>query len=133
MVDRDPVPTWTFGKVTLLGDAAHPMYQRGSNGTGQAILDARHLTGCFKRKGLTETALQEYDEVRVAATAKVVLMNRKNPPDAILREVHERTQGRPFDKIDNVISPNELKEISNRYKSVAGFDIEQLRKRPSFV
>lgn len=133
MVDRDPVPTWTFGKVTLLGDAAHPMYQRGSNGTGQAILDARYLAGCFKRKGLTEAALQEYDEVRVTATTKVVLMNRKNPPDAILREVHERTHGKPFDKIDNVISPNELKEISNRYKAVAGFDIEQLRKRPSFV
>ena len=45
MVDRDPLPCWTAGRVTLLGDAAHPMYPRGSNGAGQAILDARTLTG----------------------------------------------------------------------------------------
>ncbi len=133
MVDRDPVRTWTFGNVTLLGDAAHPMYQRGSNGTGQATLDARFLAGCFKRKGVTEAALCEYDEVRVEATTKVVLMNRSNPPDAILREVHVRSKGEPFDKIDDIISPKELQDISNRYKVVAEFDIEQLRKRPSFV
>jgi 2-polyprenyl-6-methoxyphenol hydroxylase-like FAD-dependent oxidoreductase len=47
MVDRDPLPTWTFGRATLLGDAAHPMYPRGSNGAGQAILDARFLAGCL--------------------------------------------------------------------------------------
>lgn len=133
MVDRDPVPTWTFGMVTLLGDAAHPMYQRGSNGTGQATLDARYLAGCFKRRGITQDALREYDEVRVAATAKVVLMNRANPPDAILREVHVRSHGRPFTDIDDVMAPGEIKAISDRYKAVAGFDIEELRKRPSFV
>lgn len=133
MVDRDPVPTWTFGRATLLGDAAHPMYPRGSNGAGQAVLDARYLAGCFKRHGVNEAALQEYDKVRVAATSKVVLMNRKNPPDTILREVFERTGGKAFDKIDDVISQSELKSIADNYKSVAGFDIEQLKARASFV
>ncbi|RZS84317.1 flavin-dependent oxidoreductase [Pigmentiphaga kullae] len=133
MVDRDPVPTWTFGRVTLLGDAAHPMYPRGSNGAGQAILDARYMAGCFKRKGVTTEALREYDEVRVAATAKVVRMNRAAPPDTILRVVYERTQGKPFNKIDDVISQAELREISEQYKRAAGFDIEYLRTRPSYV
>ena len=43
MVDQDPLPRWSFGRVSLLGDAAHPMVPRGSNGAGQAILDARFL------------------------------------------------------------------------------------------
>ncbi|MBL0422639.1 flavin-dependent oxidoreductase [Ramlibacter sp. AW1] len=133
MVDRDPVPTWTFGKVTLLGDAAHPMYPRGSNGAGQSILDARYLAGCFKRSGTTEDALQEYDKVRVAATGKVVLMNRANPPDTVLRVVYERTQGKRFKNIDDVISKSELQAILDRYKAVAGFEVEKLAKRPSFV
>ena len=133
MVDRDPVPTWTFGRATLMGDAAHPMYPRGSNGAGQAILDARFLAGCFKRRGVTPEALQEYDATRVEATAKVVRMNRHNPPDAILREVHERSGDRPFENITDVISEAELKAIADRYKAVAGFDIEALKKRPSFV
>jgi 2-polyprenyl-6-methoxyphenol hydroxylase-like FAD-dependent oxidoreductase len=133
MVDRDPLPTWTFGRVTLMGDAAHPMYPRGSNGAGQAILDARFLAGCFKRRGVTPEALQEYDATRVEATAKVVRMNRQDPPDAILREVYERSGDRPFDKVTDVISQAELQAIADNYKAVAGFDIEALKKRPSFV
>jgi 2-polyprenyl-6-methoxyphenol hydroxylase-like FAD-dependent oxidoreductase len=133
MVDRDPVPTWTFGRTTLLGDAAHPMYSRGSNGAGQAILDARYLTGAFKRHGLNEKALADYDRVRVKATGDVVLMNRANPPDAILREVYTRTHDKPFKNIDDVISPAELHRISDNYKVVAGFEKERLRARASYV
>jgi hypothetical protein len=109
------------------------MYPRGSNGAGQAILDARFLTGCLKRMGITPQALQAYDQERVAATAKVVLTNRKNPPDAILREVHERSGGKPFRHINDIISNEELTEISNAYKRIAGFEIEQLRSRPAYV
>jgi 2-polyprenyl-6-methoxyphenol hydroxylase-like FAD-dependent oxidoreductase len=133
MVDRDPVATWTFGRVTLLGDAAHPMYPRGSNGAGQSILDARYIAGCFKRRGVTEEALQEYDKVRVAATAKVVLMNRANPPDTVLRVVYERTGGQRFKNIEDVISKTELQEILDRYKAVAGFEIKELAERASYV
>jgi 5-methylphenazine-1-carboxylate 1-monooxygenase len=133
MVDRDPVPTWTFGRTTLLGDAAHPMYSRGSNGAGQAILDARYLAGALKRHGVNETALGAYDRVRVKATGEVVLMNRRAPPDAILREVYERTRDKPFKNIDDVISQSELRRISDSYKIVAGFEKERLRARASFV
>ncbi len=133
MVDRDPVPTWTFGKVTLLGDSAHPMYPRGSNGAGQSILDARYLAGCLKRRGVTEDALQEYDKERVQATAKVVLMNRANPPDTVLRVVFERSGGKPFNKIEDVITKAELQDILDQYKAVAGFEIEKLRTRASYV
>lgn len=133
MVDQDPLPTWTRGRFTLLGDAAHPMVPRGSNGAGQAVIDARFLAGQLKRLGLNNAALQEYDRVRVDATTRVVLTNRSNPPDAILREVHERSRGQPFDSIDDVISNDELQAMSNRYKQIAGFDPETLKTRPSFL
>ena len=133
MVDRDPLPRWTFGRITLLGDAAHPMYPRGSNGAGQSIIDARYLTGQIKTLGATEQALQSYEAVRGPATANVVLANRNNPPDAILREVWQRSGGQRFERIDDVISAAELQAISDRYKKVAGFDREELKTRPSFV
>jgi 2-polyprenyl-6-methoxyphenol hydroxylase-like FAD-dependent oxidoreductase len=133
MVDRDPLPRWTFGRITLLGDAAHPMYPRGSNGAGQAIIDARFLTGQIKKLGASAEALEAYEAVRGPATANVVLANRNNPPDAILREVWQRSGGQRFERIEDVISPAELQAISDRYKKVAGFDRESLRTRPSFV
>ena len=120
MVDQDPLPRWSFGRVTLLGDAAHPMVPRGSNGAGQAILDARFLADCLAARGLTPESLSEYDRVRNAATAKVVLMNRSNPPDAILREVHERSGDRPFERIEDVVPREELARIADAYKQVAG-------------
>jgi 2-polyprenyl-6-methoxyphenol hydroxylase-like FAD-dependent oxidoreductase len=133
MVDRDPLDRWSFGRLTLLGDAAHPMYPRGSNGAGQAIVDARFLTGQIKKHGATPDALIAYETVRNPATAKVVLTNRSDPPDAILREVWTRSGGKPFARIDDVMPTAELQAILDRYKKVAGFDIETLRTRPSFV
>ncbi|GAA0513645.1 flavin-dependent oxidoreductase [Pigmentiphaga sp. NML030171] len=133
MVDQDPLPTWTQGRLTLLGDAAHPMVPRGSNGAGQAIIDARYLAGQLKRRGLTEEALQDYDKVRVAATTQVVLTNRTNPPDAILREVYERTGGKRFEQLEPIVSQAELQAISDNYKKVAGYSPAALKARPSFL
>lgn len=133
MVDRDPLDRWSFGRLTLLGDAAHPMYPRGSNGAGQAIVDARFLTGRIKQLGATPDALIAYETVRNPATAKVVLTNRNDPPDAILREVWTRSGGKPFARIEDVMPTQELQAILDRYKKVAGFDIDTLRTRPSFV
>jgi 2-polyprenyl-6-methoxyphenol hydroxylase-like FAD-dependent oxidoreductase len=133
MVDRDPLDRWSFGRITLLGDAAHPMYPRGSNGAGQAIIDARYLTGQIRQHGATPDALIAYEAVRGPATAKVVLTNRTDPPDAILREVWNRSGGQRFDRIEDVIPIAELEAILDRYKKVAGFDRETLRTRPSFV
>lgn len=133
MVDRDPLERWSFGRITLLGDAAHPMYPRGSNGAGQSIVDARVLTGQIKKLGATPLALTAYEAVRCPATAKVVLTNRSDPPDAILREVWNRSGGKPFARIEDVMPTTELEGILDRYKKVAGFDRETLKSRPSFV
>ncbi len=126
MVDQDPLPWWTQGRVTLLGDAAHPMVPRGSNGAGQAILDARALAEALSTHRDPAEALQAYEAKRREATANVVRMNRQNPPDAILREVFVRSGDRPFERIEDVIPLEELKAISDRYKRVAGYDRESL-------
>ena len=133
MVDRDPLPWWTRGRVTLLGDAAHPMYPRGSNGAGQAIIDARTLAGCLKRNEDTGNALKEYERTRLKAANDLVLMNRANPPDAILREVWKRSGDRPFARIEDVIANDELVALSENYKRVAGFEREALARRESLV
>jgi 5-methylphenazine-1-carboxylate 1-monooxygenase len=118
MIDQDPLPWWSRGRVTLLGDAAHPMYPRGSNGAGQAILDAVALSDCLARESDAVKALAEYEAERLKATSDVVIMNRRNPPDAILREVYERTGDRPFADLEQVITREELRAISDGYKRV---------------
>ena len=120
MIDQDPLPAWSRGRVTLLGDAAHPMYPRGSNGAGQAIIDARALTACLAAGGDVEQALMSYEKERLEATANIVYTNRSNPPDAILREVYVRTGDKPFDNLEHVITQQELRAITEGYKQVTG-------------
>jgi len=122
MVDQDPLPRWSFGRVTLLGDAAHPMYPRGSNGAGQAILDAGALGASLAARAEPIAALQAYEDQRREVTANVVRMNRTNPPDAILREVHLRSGDKPFNRIEDLITREELAALSDGYKRVAGYD-----------
>jgi 2-polyprenyl-6-methoxyphenol hydroxylase-like FAD-dependent oxidoreductase len=127
MVDQDPLPRWSFGRVTLLGDAAHPMVPRGSNGAGQAILDARALTLALLENGDPVAALAAYEKQRLEATTRIVLTNRTNPPDAILREVFQRTNDQPFGAIEDVISRDELVALSEGYKRIAGYSKDALR------
>jgi 2-polyprenyl-6-methoxyphenol hydroxylase-like FAD-dependent oxidoreductase len=127
MVDQDPLPRWSFGRVTLSGDAAHPMVPRGSNGAGQAILDARALTSALLENSDPAAALVAYEKQRLEATTRIVLTNRSNPPDAILREVFQRTHDRPFAKIDDVISRDELVALSEGYKRIAGYSRDAMR------
>ena len=127
MVDQDPLPRWSFGRVTLLGDAAHPMVPRGSNGAGQAILDVRALTTALREHADPVAALAANEAQRLEATTRVVLTNRTNPPDAILREVYERTRDRPFAAIGDVISHEELVALSEGYKRIAGYSKDALR------
>jgi 5-methylphenazine-1-carboxylate 1-monooxygenase len=127
MVDQDPLPRWSHGRVTLLGDAAHPMVPRGSNGAGQAILDARALTAALLAHENPVQALAAYENQRLEATTRIVLTNRTNPPDAILREVFERTGDKPFRAIEDVISREELVGLSEGYKRIAGYSKDALR------
>ena len=133
MVDRDPVPRWTFGRVTLVGDAAHPMHPRGANGAAQGILDARTLAGCLARGRDPVTALEAYEKARLKPANEVVLASRSISPDTILRLVHERTGDKPFERVEDVVSGEELAALMEKYKRVAGFEREALKNRPSLV
>jgi 2-polyprenyl-6-methoxyphenol hydroxylase-like FAD-dependent oxidoreductase len=104
------------------------MVPRGSNGAGQAILDARCLADLLASGAASEAALHAYETRRLAATTQVVLTNRSNPPDAIIREVHERTGDRPFERIEDVISADEIARMSEAYKRVAGYDHASLER-----
>jgi 5-methylphenazine-1-carboxylate 1-monooxygenase len=133
MVDRDPVERWSFGRTTLLGDAAHPMYPIGSNGASQAILDARTLTGCLLCHADDVTsALQRYDEVRRPATSAIVLANRGLGPELPLQLVEERAP-EGFERLSDVISAEEIQEVTDGYRKMAGFSLQQLHDRPSLA
>ena len=125
MVDKDPVAQWTFGRVTLMGDAAHPMYPRGSNGAAQALIDARTLADALREHRDPREALLAYEKARLEPTAKIVRTNREHPPDYIIMKVEELTGGRPFDNIDDVISQEELRNLSEQYKKIAGFSLQK--------
>jgi 5-methylphenazine-1-carboxylate 1-monooxygenase len=127
MVDKDPVARWTFGRVTFAGDAAHPMYPRGSNGAAQGAIDARVLADCLAHGPAPAEALAEYEKLRLAPTARIVETNRKHPPDFINIKVEELTGDRPFRDLDDFISQDELRALSDNYKKIAGFSLEDLR------
>jgi 2-polyprenyl-6-methoxyphenol hydroxylase-like FAD-dependent oxidoreductase len=128
MVDQDPLPFWTEGRVTLLGDAAHPMMPRGSNGAAQAIIDATTLAKLLSESADPRRALKAYEDQRLAATSSVVIANRGISPDAILNVIEARTGGKPFENIGDVISHAELVEWQERYKAVAGFAARDLQR-----
>jgi 2-polyprenyl-6-methoxyphenol hydroxylase-like FAD-dependent oxidoreductase len=118
MVDQEPLERWSFGRVTLLGDAAHPMLPRGSNGAGQAILDAGALAARLAKCDDPVVALTAYEGRRREATSEVVRLNRADPPDAILREVYERTGDKPFGRIEDVMDVTECEALLDHYRSV---------------
>ncbi len=126
MVDRDPLPRWTFGRSTLVGDAAHPMYPIGSNGASQAILDARVLAGCLRRhRHDVDEALGHYEAVRRPATAAIVAANRGMGPEVPMMLVEERAPD-GFTNIADVITPEEIAEVTEEYRRTAGFSLAAL-------
>ncbi|HUZ75722.1 MAG TPA: flavin-dependent oxidoreductase [Stellaceae bacterium] len=129
MVDRDPIGQWTFGRVTLLGDAAHPMYPRGGNGGAQAIIDATTITELLRSGDDPVSALKTYEARRIAPTGRIVLENRTAPPDLIIDTVERLTGGKRFERLEDVISADELKAISDNYKRVAGWDVASVGRR----
>ena len=133
MVDRDPVPRWTFGRATLLGDAAHPMYPIGSNGASQAILDARVLAGCLLRhRDDVDEALARYEQARGPATAAIVRANRGLGPELPMQLVEQRAPD-GFSDIGDVITPEEIAQVTERYRATAGFSLTALRRGVSLL
>ena len=114
MCDRDPLPYWTKGRVTLLGDAAHPMYPMGSNGAGQAILDALNLGAHLAGHAEPADALAAYEHDRLPATTQVVHRNRLGGPEQVIDEVDRRAPD-GFTRLEDVIDPTELESIVASY------------------
>jgi 2-polyprenyl-6-methoxyphenol hydroxylase-like FAD-dependent oxidoreductase len=125
MVDRDPLPRWSHGRITLLGDAAHPMYPIGSNGASQAIIDGEAITQELLAGGDPEVALQRFEKRRLPPMARIVESNRRKGIDIMLDIVEERApQG--FSDLDTVLPPQELEKIVADYKQLVAQDRETL-------
>jgi 2-polyprenyl-6-methoxyphenol hydroxylase-like FAD-dependent oxidoreductase len=129
MSDRDPIERWSFGRLTLLGDAAHAMYPIGSNGASQAIIDAetlaKHLSATTTSASSVEDALKAYELERLPPTAKIVMANRANGPDHVLQLAEERAPD-GFSNVYDVIPKEELESIGSIYKKVAGFEMDSV-------
>jgi 5-methylphenazine-1-carboxylate 1-monooxygenase len=130
MIDRDPLSRWGTGHVTLLGDAAHAMYPMGSNGATQAIMDARVLARELALAASIPQALAGYEAQRRPAMTSLQASNRQQGPEAVIATVHQRAPG-GFENLRDVITDAELGEISARYASTAGFDVEHVNTRAS--
>lgn len=128
MVDKDPLQRWTFDRVTLAGDAAHPMYPRGSNGSAQGLIDARVLSEKLAGGADPMTAMLAYESERVGPTGQVVRTNRSSPPDIINIRVEELTGDKPFENLERYITHDQLRELSEQYKRVAGFSATDVAK-----
>jgi 5-methylphenazine-1-carboxylate 1-monooxygenase len=122
MCDRDPLPRWSFGRVTLLGDAAHPMYPVGSNGAAQAILDARTLADALQSAEHPMHALESYERERLPKTAEIVRLNRLGGPERVIDEVEKRAPA-GFVNADAVLSRTEREAIVRGYAGKAGFAV----------
>ncbi len=133
MIDRDPLENWTDGRVTLMGDAAHPAYPVGSNGASQAIIDARLIGSMLQLHGVGSEALQAYEAVVRPQMASVVSANRTGGgPDGVMQIVEDRCGG-TFENIDDVIPHDELAAHAEKYKSMAGFSIDALNRRAPLI
>jgi len=125
MCDRDPLPFWTQGRVTLLGDAAHPMRPMGSNGAGQATLDAASLATQLAANPDPVEALRAYQDERLPATATIVIRNRRGGPEGVIDIVEERAPD-GFTDLSEVIDPAELEALVNSYAQLVGASPEQV-------
>ncbi|AUQ61092.1 flavin-dependent oxidoreductase [Phaeobacter inhibens] len=133
MVDRDPLPRWQDGPVSLMGDAAHPTYPVGSNGASQAIVDARIIGAQMLAHGINPQALSAYEAAVRPVTTAVALANRAGGgPDGVLQQVEDLCGG-DFSNIGDVIPQADLAAHAAKYKSIAGFSIEELNARPRTI
>ncbi len=125
MCDRDPLPQWTFGRVTLLGDSAHPMYPVGSNGASQAVLDSRALAKHLASATNTQSALKAYEDERLGTTTEIVHQNRGGGPERVIDVIEARAPD-GFENLHDVASHEELEAIVKGYSSLAGFEKGQV-------
>jgi len=131
-VDRDPIPRWSFGRVTLVGDAAHPMQPVGAQAGSQAVVDGRVLAASLVALRDPIEALALYQDQRIAAMNDLIIRNRSLGLESILQTAEERApQG--FTNIHDVMSQEELESTALDFKKAAGFDLETVNSRESFL
>ena len=131
MVDRDPLPFWSSGRVTLVGDAAHPMYPIGANGGSVAIVDARVLAWELARASDPVDALKAYEAARLDEANAVVRACRDMAADRLLDTVAERAP-HGFTSIEDVLSTDELTRMREAWRRTTDTDVEALNSRPSW-
>ncbi len=119
MVDREPLPRWSHGRMTLLGDAAHAMYPIGSNGASQAILDVDALVKALRENADPVEALAAYERMRLPATAAIIRANRQNGPEHCMQLAEERAPA-GFQRIEDVFAAGELQAMADKYKVLTG-------------
>ncbi|WP_169569124.1 flavin-dependent oxidoreductase [Sneathiella limimaris] len=120
MIDRNPIPKWTFDRITLMGDAAHAMYPNGSNGVSQGVLDAMTFADLMEEGGDITDILQKYEDERREVTSRIVLANRETGPEKVMQMVHEQCPG-TCGEVHTCIDPDTLEEVATAYKKLAGF------------
>ncbi len=131
-VDREPLAQWSQGRVTLIGDAAHPMLPTGSQAGTQAVMDSRHITRALQEEKNAESAFARFEAERRPLMSEITLRNRQLGPEAAMQVVEERAPG-GFKNVEDVISKAEMEEITGSFKKLAGFDREQVNTRPPIV
>ncbi|MFD5412004.1 FAD-dependent monooxygenase [Streptomyces nojiriensis] len=124
MLDRDPLPRWSFGRVTLLGDAAHPMFPMGMNGGSQSIVDTRVLAWCLAREDDPVAALRRYDRMRRPAVNAIVLANRNLGPEEIIARAEEH---------GGVLPAGWAERIATRYKRLGRATVAQVNSGSSWT
>jgi 2-polyprenyl-6-methoxyphenol hydroxylase-like FAD-dependent oxidoreductase len=131
-VDRDPIPRWSFGRITLVGDAAHPMQPVGAQAGSQAVVDGRVLAASLMAERDPVTALTRYQDQRITAMNDMIIRNRNFGLESVLQTAEERAPG-GFKHIHDVLSQEELEHTAESFKKAAGFDVETVNSRESFV
>ncbi|WP_029004899.1 FAD-dependent monooxygenase [Azorhizobium doebereinerae] len=120
LIDIDPLERWSFGRVTLLGDAAHAMYPRGGNGVCQALVDARVIAEKLSEIADPVAALEAYEQARRESVNRLVIANRGEGPEVVRRLVEEKSGGKPFRHIDEMIPRQEVEALFMEYHRMAG-------------
>src|SRR5262245_30272781 len=131
-VDRDPIQRWSFGRVTLIGDAAHPMQPVGAQAGSQAVVDGRVLAASLLASRDPVAALMRYQEQRIAAMNDMIIRNRNLGLEAVLQMAEERAPD-GFADIADVLTRDELEQTAASFKQAAGFDVETVNSRRSYV
>jgi hypothetical protein len=131
-VDRDPIPRWSFGRVTLIGDAAHPMQPVGAQAGSQAVVDARVLAASLLKVADLSAALTHYQDQRIAAMNDIIIRNRNLGLETVLQLAEERAPN-GFARITDVLSQDELETTALNFKKAAGLDVDTVNSRDSVL